>query len=499
MTVANSFRTAVEKTGMNMTVTANGALANATTHNANLDLFAQMGNYQTLSEYEFERYFAAAWNENPLVALRLLFFNRDVRGGQKVKKFLHHVLHNWTNNNLEFRGWIMENLNLIPEYGYWKDLYHLYGTPVWSAAVGFWTTQIKLDNAKLVSGTTKGISLAAKYAPTESQKASIENNQYKREFLKHFESPKNYRQVTSSLRSHLKIVEKQMSEHNWDEIEYSQVPSVAFLRYRKAFARHDEYRFENFINDDKTTVHAGTLTPVDVYRQYKNANRQQADVEKVWKNLDDVFGTMRDDVRIITVADCSGSMTMGGQVPPIDVAHALTIYCAERNRGVFKNMYMTFSHTAKFYTLSGTSLFSNIQDLRKHSEVANTNVQAVFDEILRVAVNNNVPQEDMPTTLLFLSDMQFDVATGYASNNKRNIDVAREKFAKAGYICPNIIFWNLNSYKNFAGTQHDTGVTLVSGYSEQMLRFVINSEPAKTPLDIMLDVVNSPRYAAITI
>lgn len=502
----NAFRDAVEKHSMNMTTTWNGALANASTHSACLDLFAQMGNYLTLSDSEFEQYFRAAWNEDKLVALRLLFFNRDVRGGQKVKKFLQYILSTYTNNNDAFSEWLANNINLIPEFGYWKDLYSLYGTVLWSKAVKYWCDTIKRDNL-ILNGTYPAskqlvpgqISLAAKFAPSESQKASWENNEYKKEFLKHFDSPKQYRLITTALRTKLNLVEKIMSANQWNEIQYDHVPSVAFMNYRKAFAKHDTTRFNAFIADDKTTVHAGVLTPVTVYSQYKNAQNEQADIEKIWKNLDDVFGSMRDDVRILTVADCSASMSSGvGSVPPIDAAHAMTIYCAERNKGVFHNMYMTFSRTAKFYTLSDKSLFRNIQDLRKHGEVANTNVQSVFDEILRVAVQNNVPQSDMPTTVLLLSDMQFDSCVE-GLNNKRNLDAAQQKFENAGYACPTIIFWNLNSAKNFAGTKHDTGAILVSGYSEQMLKFVINAEPGMTPLDTMLEVVNNPRYSIIKI
>ena len=63
------------------------------------------------------------------------------------------------------------------------------------------------------------------------------------------------------------------------------------------------------------------------------------------------------------------------------------------------------------------SLHAKLQTALAHDEVANTNIEAVFDLILTTAIKNNMSQEDIPQNILIISDMEFDSC---ATSNSRD-------------------------------------------------------------------------------
>ena len=81
----------------------------------------------------------------------------------------------------------------------------------------------------------------------------------------------------------------------------------------------------------------------------------------------------------------------------------------------------------------------------------NTNFNAVFLKlILPLAVQHNVPKDQMIKRIFVFSDMQFDEADARASTSrdaatewKTNHDVIAEAYARAGYDVPELVYWNL--------------------------------------------------------
>ena len=57
----------------------------------------------------------------------------------------------------------------------------------------------------------------------------------------------NFKRIVRSMRKQIGVVESLMSAGKWDEIKYPEVPSRAMMIYRKAFMKHDEARFNEFI------------------------------------------------------------------------------------------------------------------------------------------------------------------------------------------------------------------------------------------------------------
>ena len=221
----------------------------------------------------------------------------------------------------------------------------------------------------------------------------------------------------------------------------------------------------------------------------------------------------------IVVADGSGSMTCTvdrkSKVTALDVANALAIYFAERSSGQFKDKYITFSDRPQFVDFSHCdSLHAKLQTARSHCEVANTNIEKVFDLILTSAVNNHMRQDDLPANVLIISDMEFDdCATSgepklergwwgsYYSNavnrpDQRLFDAIAKRYANAGYKMPRLVFWNVNSRTGTIPVkENDLGVALVSGFSVNVAKMVMSNK--LDPFECLLETINSERYSPV--
>jgi hypothetical protein len=339
-----------------------------------------------------------------------------------------------------------------------------------------------------------------------SSKTTIEKA---RKFVKYFGiTDKLYRKAISGLRAQLNIVEQQMSAGQWQNINYKGVPSRANLVYNPAFLRHDEDRRRTFLEkviSGETTINSATNFPHDIVHKYEKCLKKDDTLEVLWKALPNYTENMGST---LVVADGSGSMTStigNTSVTALEVANALTIYFAERCSGIFNNTYITFSGKPQLVNLGDGSLYSKIAIAQKHDEVANTNIQAVFELILKSAVNSGMTQEDLPKTILIISDMEFDAASGYygrgyskysGSLNTSLFETFAFKFAEHGYKLPRLVFWNVMSRTNTIPLQtNDLGVALVSGFSPAVTKMVLSNKV--DPYDALLETLNGERYLAI--
>ena len=230
-------------------------------------------------------------------------------------------------------------------------------------------------------------------------------------------------------------------------------------------------------------------------------------LEALWKSLPD---TVNGCGNTIVVADGSGSMTtsVSGKVSALDVANALAIYFAERSSGQFKDKYITFSERPQLVDLSrGKSLRDKIKIALSHDEVANTNIEAVFDLILDTAIENHMSQDDIPQNILIISDMEFDgcavsnsYCRGYRRANRgvdsRLFQIISQRYEDAGYKLPRLVFWNVNSRTGAIPViENDLGVALVSGFSTNIVKMVMSGQT--DPYECLLETLNTERYAPI--
>jgi len=360
------------------------------------------------------------------------------------------------------------------------------------------------------------ISLLGKWMPSINTSSKKTISLAKR-FIKEFGmSEREYRKMLSALREHIKITERYMSAKDWDEIAYSQVPSHAMKNYRKAFSKHDGERFGQYIESvtkGEAKIHSGTLYPYDIlvaagltYNRFYGNDRFTINfdpvLEEQWKALPNYI---KKAINALVLADTSGSM----QGLPMAIAISLAIYLAERNTGAYKNLFMTFSEHPEFVELKGKTLKEKVECVT--SLVANTDLEAAMDEILRVAVENRVPRNEMPSYLIVCSDMHFDgvgsiisdggwYSESRAPRNKTTFHQSmKEKFARAGYEMPVIIYWNLSERAPAVQSKaSDEGVILVSGASASTFRDIINNL-GTTPLEFMYETLNNEIYDVVQI
>lgn len=454
------------------TRTANGAITNSTSLNKCLDFFSIAGNPRENIES-----FEAAFGEDPQLAMRILFWSRDCRGGAGARRNFITVMRKL---QAERPTIFSKVFKFIPKFGYWKDVYHLKPTP----------EIIKFIAETLVNESDH--SLCAKYCPRKG-----EWFYHLRKILKM--SPSEFRHF---IVSKTQVVENFMCANEWNSIKYEEVPSVAGLRYKNTFIKHDGERYNQYIQSvlkGETEINSSVLYPNDIYHNYthqSNGTTSADAIKAMWNNLLNFMEGCKD--RILPVCDVSSSMTG----TPMEVSVALGCYISERNEGPFKDAFITFSERPELQILSG-DIISRFNQLRRANWGMNTDLQAVFDLILRRAQETHMPQELIPTKLLIISDMHFDEACGYYwykdSSELTNFEVIKAKYAAAGYEMPGIIFWNVRGDAgNVPVTMRDQNVGLVSGYSPSILKSVLQAK-VLSPIELMLNTVNTERYSVISL
>lgn len=492
------FMNAVKQTLDNESITENGAIGYQTTGKELLDLNFAVASLRSMTDEEVVRHFMRAFNEDNLSAMVWLFYARDIRGGLGERRLFRTIL-----SNLDQR-FVVPIISLIPEYGRYDDMWCLLDNNSTANVVyRIVREQLSQDLRDMKDG--KPISLLAKWLPSINT-SSAKTKEYGKKLCKALRmSEREYRKTLSKLRKYLDVVEVKMSANNWSEINYETVPSRANLIYENAFLRNDEKRRREYLlalKEGKVRINSSVLFPHDIVNKYKREEEKNPTLEALWKSLPN---TVNDCDSTIVVADGSGSMTSridpSSSTTALDVANALAIYFSERLTGQFKNKYITFSERPQFVDFYDCiSLFSKINEALRHDECSNTNIEAVFDLILKTAIRYNMRQDDLPKNILIISDMEFDACArddnGKRFENKRLFKVISQRYEEAGYKLPRLVFWNVNSRtKTIPLTENDCGVALVSGFSANIAKMVMSSE--LDPLKCLLEVLNSSRYAPV--
>ena len=458
----------------NVARTTNGMKALKSTLSNTTDLFFKIGASRGKNiTSQFEK----AYGENREMSLRVAQWARDVRGGAGERELFRQVLKYLEKNHKDdlLGTRIMQN---TAEIGRWDDLLIFEDADVKAKAYGMIREALEDGNG-----------LCAKWMPRKGP-ISVEL----REAFGW--SPKFYRKRLVEL---TKVVETQMCAKEFDSINFSHVPSLAMSRYSKAFGKNAPDAFTAYKEalkkgDPKVAkVNAGAVYPYDIVKNVRHGDKALADEQ--WKALPNFIG----DAMVLPIVDVSGSMTCkaGGyqsksEVTCLDVAVSLGLYCADKNTGPFKDVFLTFSSKPKFQTVTGT-LSQKVQQMERSNWEMSTNLHAAFDEILRVSISNNVAREDMPKVLLIMSDMQFNCCTGY---DDRAIQMIRRKYNDADYEMPAVVFWNINAHENVPVRFDEKGTALVSGFSPAIMKAVLAADmDAMTPEAVMKKAVLSDRYA----
>ena len=475
------------------TRTENGAVALNTTGDARLDFFGVAGSLRTAQKERVERLFAEAWKEDPLFATKIAFYARDVRGGLGERQTFRTLIRYMAKYHQEA---LRPNLDLIGVYGRYDDLYSLIGTPMEDEMWAAMKKQFEEDRVNLEQGNA--ISLLAKWIKTAD--ASSENTR-KLGILtaqKLGYSVYEFKRLVRAMRKQIGVVEALMSAGRWDEIKYSAVPSRAMMIYRKAFMKHDAVRYGQFINKavkGEESIHSAALYPYDIVEKvahfgWSGCTITEDDVlEAQWRQLPDY---VEKGTNALVIADTSGSM----HGRPIAASVGLAVYFAERNTGAYHNMFMSFSGTSRIQILKGDTLAQKIGSIDMNDWQNNTNLKAAFEHVLEIAVRNHVSADEMPKSLIVISDMEIDYC---GDKDWTFYEQMARRFRDNGYQIPNIVFWNVDSRHDvFHADKKRTGVQLVSGMSTAVFRQVMQCV-GMNPVEAMEKVIGSDRYAAITV
>ncbi len=463
--------------------TNNGAVTNASSLNKNVDLFFLAG---ASRGKDITSVFAGALVEDSEVAIRVLEWCRDARGGAGERETFRKLFAYVLKNDPALASRLMVK---IPEIGRWDDMFVAFGTPLEREA-------LRMIAFALVN-TKDG--LCAKWMPRKGADANKV-----RSYLRL--TPKQYRDLVVGLST---TVEQKMCSQDWSGIVYPHVPSVAAGRYQKAFLKHDPAGYAAYkekLVSGEAKINASAVYPYDVIRSMKNGDKTVANAQ--WAALPNYLEGSEEN--ILSVVDVSGSMdsvAVSGSVTALDVAISLGLYTSERIGGAFKDQFITFSGAPELLSVKGT-LSQRYDQMAKSSWAMNTDLGAVFKLILNAAVKGKVDQKEMPTKILILSDMEFDACVttggsgktrGYSSSGGSPVSVSamefiEKEYAAAGYKVPQVVFWNLNGRAgNSPVTYNKVGTALVSGFSPSIVKSVLGGEEM-TPISIMLKTVMISKY-----
>ena len=485
----------------NYKYTENGAVAYKSTNSAVYDMFAFGAAYRNRTAEDVILLFKNAFEENRELALKCLFYIGDCRGGQGERRFFR-LCFNWLAER--YPEIARKNLEIVPVYRRWDDvIYSCFDTPVEADMLALVKHQLALDIE------CKTPSLLAKWLPSENASSAITKEAGSRIRVALGMNHKQYRKVLSALRTRINIVEKLMSEGRWDEIEFDKIPSRAGLIYKNAFARRDliAQKYAEFANDENKKVNAAALYPYEIvgkaldnrihcYRNdYSLSDTDRKMIEKYWNNLPDYFEGKQSDM--LCVVDTSGSMWG----TPINVAISLGMYCAERAGGPFKDHYISFSSRPQLVHIEGTDFVDKVVRIQKTNLCENTDLTATFDMLLNIADRPDVKEEDIPSTIVVISDMEIDDGGWYRDNiwheetAPTEMERVRQKWAEHGHKLPRLIYWNVNARNN---TILDAGptVSFVSGMSPSIFTSIITG---KNGIDLMMDAITAERYSAVTV
>ena len=478
----------------NRTRTENGAAAFAGTESFCLDLFATAGALRSAEDEEIIARFIKAFAEDRDIAMKTLFFARDIRGGLGERRFFKVILEYLASAEPET---VVKNIANIAEFGRYDDILVLMGTPCEKAAMEYIKAMLESDMKALEEG--KAVSLLAKWLPSvnTSNKETVRAGKRIAKFCGMSEA--KYRKTLSALRKQIKIIENNLREKDYT-FEYEKQPSKALFKYRKAFVRNDRDRYGEFVNraiENPSVMNTGTLTPYDIITpvvDYFNRREFSAEERKAmdatWRALEDFTGSDN----ALVVVDGSGSMYCSARPMPAAVAQSLGIYFAERNKGKFRNNFITFSANPQLVEIKGKDIVEKVRYCMSFNECSNTNLEKTFDLILNTAVKNRMKQSDMPSKLYIISDMEFDWCV--RDVDKTLFENAKERFEEAGYRLPQVIFWNVCSRnRQQPVTKNEQGVALVSGCSPQI--FAMLKEGTLEPYKFMMSVLMSERYEKV--
>ena len=498
-------------------------------------------------------------NEEVIADLFIMAFQtRHCRGGKGEKDLFYHMI---MELSLLYPETVSSLMKIVPYYGSFKDWFKIVewsrdekkvaNHEVRRAMISVVDTIMNLACDQLMQDKEsldraeqkKTLSLLAKWAPKEGHSMDGLAKELANKIFPESKSPKReYRQLLSRLNTDINTLEVKMSNNKWDKIDFSRdVPSVALMKYRKAFLNeivqgqppvgndhetgnrkpHDTVRVtcrkrlrDTMMHKKVSKLKGRQLFPNEIIQKFLGHHQIMSTLEKdilscqwndirtsVIKAMTTMEGKQQEGKKanlnkMVPLVDVSGSM----YGTPMEVAISLGLLVSEITHPAYRNRCLTFSQTPTWIELHRSmSLDDKVQKVRNAPWGMNTDFEAATNKILQAAIKAKLEPEDIPDLIVF-SDMQFDQARSSRHHNGKwetHYDRIAYRFKKEGLkVCgkawpaPHIIYWNLRGDTSGFPAQADTpGVAMLSGYSPSLMKLFLEGEALEEDLEdiIMLD------------
>ena len=468
---------------------------------------------RTMDAVEALRLFITSYEEDPLYTMKWLMYARHIKLGLGERDLFRMMLTKIGDLHPEMALQFIIGTELW-NYGRWDDVLRIFfdttSTILHDGLGEVISNQFRRD----VIGCSLGdsISLLVKWMPSNNTSSKEKRSEAViLQSLLHL-SAREYRKTLSRLREYLAVVDRKASLNQWNDINYNHVPSKANLKYRNAFLKHDEERRKAYLTslqkgDDAVKINANSMFLYDIVQAYVEKSGYWGEILKSHdETLEQLWNAQegpKDYEDILIIRDGSASMcqqlTGNSTVTALSVADSIALYCAQYNKNEsFKNRFITFSNRPQIVDISMCqTLRDKLRRLHRFDDYSNTDIEATFDLILDTAVKNHLPQDELPSSCLIISDMQFDQATAH-DDNTTVIESCRQKFESLGYTMPRLIFWNVSVYAHntIPVQMHPSGVILVSGFSKSIVDMVVSRElnpetALKAELDAKCSIVDT--------
>lgn len=468
----------ITKEMLNVAFTENGDKAYQTSGSYCLDYFSLIGGMRFNYKQALNN-FMKAYKEDPILAIKILFFARDIRGGLGERNIFRFTFNALCNMAPEVAKQV---ISYVPTYGRYDDLFSAYSTPVRKEVVKIVREQLKedIENKK----ENKPISLLAKWMPSINTSSNETRVLAKKLASSLGMSNEEYRKTLSSLRKGL-IIENNLREKDYT-FDYEKIPGGAIFKYKAAFFEHDEKRYKAYldaVNSGEKKMNSSTIFPYEVIRKFENGDVKQKEalaLDTIWNSFD------RESInsKTIVVRDGSGSMYDNEKVSANSVATSLALLFAERLEGEFKNKFITFSSTPKLVEVEGKTIREKYTFISKFNDYTNTSVEKVYRLILNVYSNPKFKKEDALDRIVIISDMEFDCLE--EDDEISTFEFFKNEFEKLGYKLPELVFWNVRARStHLPVTMNESNVKLVSGASSSIIDMVTEND-STTPYEMML-------------
>lgn len=547
-----AFTEALEEYGM---LTENGALSHDSTGKACLNYFAKCGTYRGRDQSLVNQGLSAAWEDSPLLTLRCLFYLRMVsrtivkskevnyernQAGQGQRDEFYKGILFLHNNHPEA---LYANLWAIPLVGRWSDLWADLLINVLDRQQVYELVKQQMDNEYQAP-------LIAKWLPQIRARSKCKTDRKKNRvawakgLCKYLGwTFQQYRKYKANPEFHAHITQRVMCAQDWDQINFSEIPGkqLFLMMGRKGkdgktvLERHGQIeRYIEWIREQPTAKFTGY-----VYELFTKARKSMGFstgyttraiggvmnpttiAERVTydKQFEGLIADGKFTENVLCALDTSGSMNsrVVGDTSAYDICVSLGIYFSALNEGSFKDTVCMFDSECELLTLEG-SFTEKTKQIAQHSTAwGGTNFQSVIDLIVRVRQERpDISIADYPTTLLVVSDMQFNPAKpfqrpayGYsrtgnkvpqakAYNPETNYEVAMQKLASVGLPHMKIVWWWVTGRADdFPSTISDEGVTMIGGFDGSIMSLLLDEEEELEAEDPdAMDLEEEPQQAA---